>query len=500
VRLHRRVGEAIERLAQRRPDPPLADLAYHFVQAASPDTADKAIDYATRAGDRAADALAHEEAARFYEMALQSIAFKVAGSETQARRGWLHARRAQAFGALGQWALEKTEIEQALQHIDPLQIERRCELLQEMAGASFHLFDVSSTKRLATQAAELAEQVRRPDVAGKALAWLGACQQAEGDLDGAIVWYRTAVEKAGKTKTNTEVHPIGLLSHYLAGRSTEAIGLGAHAVEIARSSRDTGFTMYSLPHFGLILGSVGRYAEAAKLFDEAGQFGRKYGVRPLLARATAMAAGFHLSMFDFEEAAALGFEARELGRSAGYAPSVVSAGIDLLLSFARRHDPGSAEALLQETAAAAATTPGWHQWLWQLRLCQARAELALARGAFDVAVVDASEGINRSQVRGRPKYQTLGLITRAHALRGLGRIPDAIADARSAVIVARRTADPALLLQALDAQLSLDGDDASSAEALALDVRISCELPNETIRQRFTESEVVQRVRRSSSA
>ena len=43
--------------------------------------------------------------------------------------------------------------------------------------------------------------------------------------------------------------------------------------------------MYSLPQLGLILGSVGRYAEAAKLFDEARQFGRKYGVRPLLADA-----------------------------------------------------------------------------------------------------------------------------------------------------------------------------------------------------------------------
>ena len=81
VRLHRRVGEALERLTQGRPDPPLADLAYHFVQAASADTADKAIDYATRAGDRAADTLAHEEAARFYEMALQSLEFTPAGPE-----------------------------------------------------------------------------------------------------------------------------------------------------------------------------------------------------------------------------------------------------------------------------------------------------------------------------------------------------------------------------------------------------------------------------------
>src|SRR6266581_3781439 len=66
VRLHRRIADAIERLSQSKPNPPLAELAYHFSQAASADVADKAIDYAIRAGDRAADALAHEEAARLF--------------------------------------------------------------------------------------------------------------------------------------------------------------------------------------------------------------------------------------------------------------------------------------------------------------------------------------------------------------------------------------------------------------------------------------------------
>ena len=81
-------------------------------------------------------------------------------------------------------------------------------------------------------------------------------------------------------------------------------------------------------------------------------------------------------------------------------------------------------------------------------------------------------------------------------MHGLGRTRDAIADARQGVVVARVTADPALLLVALDALLALDGDDESLAEARALDVRISSALPNETIRQRFVESDVVQRVRR----
>jgi len=129
-------------------------------------------------------------------------------------------------------------------------------------------------------------------------------------------------------------------------------------------------------------------------------------------------------------------------------------------------------------------------------LCQVRAELALAGSAYDTAVTEASEGIRQSRARERPKYEVLGLITRAHALHGAGRTYDAVADAREGVNVARRTADPALLLLAFDALLALDGDDASAAEAHALDAQISSALPDQRMQQRFRESDVVQRVRR----
>ena len=151
---------------------------------------------------------------------------------------------------------------------------------------------------------------------------------------------------------------------------------------------------------------------------------------PLLARATAISAGFHLNVFDFEGAEALHLEARQLAQSLGFAPPVVSAGID------------------------------------------------------------------QSHTKGRPKYEALGFVTRAHALHGLGKTRDAIADARQAVVVARGTADPALLLLALDALLALDGNDEMAAEARVLTDRILSALPDETMRRRFTESEVVQRIRR----
>src|SRR5260370_42703476 len=137
--------------------------------------------------------------------------------------------------------------------------------------------------------------------------------------------------------------------------------------------------MYSLTHLGLNLTATGRYAEAIKTFHEARSFGRKYGAIPMLARATAMEAGLHLTLFDFEGAEALQSEACELARGVGFVPPIISAGIDSLLTFARLHEPGRAERLLEETAAAAASTAGWHQGLWRRPLPQARARLEFAR-------------------------------------------------------------------------------------------------------------------------
>lgn len=165
------------------------------------------------------------------------------------------------------------------------------------------------------------------------------------------------------------------------------------------------------------------------------------------------------------------------------------------MTFARRHDPGRAERLLEETAAAAASTAGWHQWLWQLRLTQARAELALDRDAFDEAIVTATDSIEQSRARGRPKYEALGLITRARGLHALAKTRDAIADAKTAVSVADRTGDPALLVLTLDALISLDGTDELATRARAVIDGIDESLPDEGMRQCFVESEVVRRIR-----
>jgi tetratricopeptide (TPR) repeat protein len=73
LKMHRETGEALAELYRQDPGPHLAELAHHFLAAAPAGDAATAVDYAHRAADRAAAALAYEEAARLYHSALQAL-------------------------------------------------------------------------------------------------------------------------------------------------------------------------------------------------------------------------------------------------------------------------------------------------------------------------------------------------------------------------------------------------------------------------------------------
>jgi tetratricopeptide (TPR) repeat protein len=235
--------------------------------------------------------------------------------------------------------------------------------------------------------------------------------------------------------------------------------------------------------------STGQYAEALHVFEEARRLGREYRLDTLLARAISMSAGVHLEIFNFARAESLAQEARDLARSSNFQPPAVSAGIDLLLTYARQGEAGRADSLIDEVASVAEQTSGFHGWLWRIRLAEARAELALARSVPEDAIHWAGEAIAQSRERGRVKYQVLGLTTRAQALIDLQRTKDAIADLRAAVALARPTADLALFLRAATGLIAIDGDDALADEAQEVMARIAANLPDPDMRLQFERAE-----------
>jgi class 3 adenylate cyclase len=83
VMLHRQIGNALEAFYGPNVEAHLSELAHHFYQAAPGGDVDKAIDYATRAGERAVGQLAHEEAAEHYNLALQALDLTDAADDRQ---------------------------------------------------------------------------------------------------------------------------------------------------------------------------------------------------------------------------------------------------------------------------------------------------------------------------------------------------------------------------------------------------------------------------------
>jgi DNA-binding SARP family transcriptional activator len=92
MQLHRDAAEALEAVHSDDLGPHLTELTHHYVAAAPTGVADQAVEYARRAGDRAADQLAYEEAARLYEMALTLVDEPAARADLLLALGDAHAR------------------------------------------------------------------------------------------------------------------------------------------------------------------------------------------------------------------------------------------------------------------------------------------------------------------------------------------------------------------------------------------------------------------------
>ena len=209
LRLHSQAGEALQALYADDEEPHLAELAHHFAQAAPTGTAGRAVDYARRAGDRAAALLAYEEAARLYRMGLAALGV---GSE-------------------------RDEV-------------ARCELLLALGDAEARGGTFGTAQETFVRAAEVARGLGAPDLLGRAALGYG----------GRHVWFRAGkdarlialLEDALKAQPKRDSGIRAMLLARLAGALRDQpvyerrSALTAEAVEIARRLGDPEVLAYTI--------------------------------------------------------------------------------------------------------------------------------------------------------------------------------------------------------------------------------------------------------------
>jgi DNA-binding CsgD family transcriptional regulator/tetratricopeptide (TPR) repeat protein len=203
VRLHRQVGEALEALWEANPEPHLAELAHHFVQAAPGGDVDRAVNYARRAGDRALALIAYEESARYYHMALQALGLRA-----------------------------------------PVGEALRCDLLLALGDAQWRAGDTASARHSFQQSASIARSLAAPEQFARAALGVGKIGVLVSPLGGvdpdevALLEEALTLLDAGDSALRARVLArLSYALHHHDARERRA-ALSREAVEMARRMGD----------------------------------------------------------------------------------------------------------------------------------------------------------------------------------------------------------------------------------------------------------------------
>jgi DNA-binding SARP family transcriptional activator/tetratricopeptide (TPR) repeat protein len=208
ARLHLRVGEALERLEGSAPEPPLAELAHHFSLAPPARGAPRAVEYAERAARHATEILAYEEAARLYQVALESLA---------------------AAGLDG---------------------ERRCALLLACGDAQTKAGDAGGARATFRQAADAARRLGSPRLLAQAALGYGSAGQMAGGVhdEEGVALLEEALAAVGEGDDPLRARLLARLAIDLSfsDERQRRAELSGEAVEIARRVGDTSGLGFAL--------------------------------------------------------------------------------------------------------------------------------------------------------------------------------------------------------------------------------------------------------------
>jgi predicted ATPase len=205
--LHRHVGLALEKLFADRPEPHLAELAHHFLEAAPAGELDKGLRYATAAAERAASRLAYEDAAQLYERALHAL---------------------ELTGGNG---------------------ARRCDLLLALGGAYARAGSVQPARAAFRRAARCARRLRSAERLAQAALGFGGPRATYGIVDEEVVGLlEEALAALGSGDEEPRARLLARLAMelYFAGAPERLATLAEEAVKIARDAGEPATLAYAL--------------------------------------------------------------------------------------------------------------------------------------------------------------------------------------------------------------------------------------------------------------
>lgn len=208
LNLHRALGQALEEQSGQDPSSNLAELAYHFFQAAPLGEAEKAIGYAIRAADQAGSQYAWEDAAAHFDRAIRALELR-----------------------------------------EPIDQERRGELLLKLGHSLIRAGQVERARETFLRTAEVARNVDAPELLAASALGYGKHTMAIGVSDRILVGLlEDALDRLGDVDTPLRVDVMTRLALelYYSDDVERREELSSEAVEVARKIEDPEALSYAI--------------------------------------------------------------------------------------------------------------------------------------------------------------------------------------------------------------------------------------------------------------
>lgn len=183
---------------------------------------ERAIEYLTRAAERASREAAQRQAADLLSQAI-AITEEV---DKPALLGELSHKRGQALLEACLWVEARPEFVAALTTARSENLDQLVKILLELAEVDFYLQDVSGQREHVIEALEQAEAAQRGDIVVPAMVKLGDVETNLGNLKEAVSLYERALAQGG------DAHHVLGRAYYWLGRYTDALAHLRPAVEL----------------------------------------------------------------------------------------------------------------------------------------------------------------------------------------------------------------------------------------------------------------------------
>ena len=452
--LHRAVGAAIEELYQDRLADHYQKLAHHFV--IGEDWA-RAFEYLVRSGDRAKDAFANQTALDFYAKALD-VAPRVSPPLAPRRIIDVHQSRGQILRLMGrpegipEFHRMLALAREAGDRFAEAQALVDLSLSHWLTMSTEH---VPSTKAFAEEALAIGREIGDEDAVAKSLSYLGLVHQMKGDLARGDEYLEESlrISEARGFKVAMAQNLTWLGAH--AGWRADfgkAIALSRRAEETARDTHDGLSELIGMAFRCLALIGLGDYVQGQAVIKEGMTLAREREVAWILGRLTNSLGWLHQELGDFRRAAELDRESQQLGHAIKNPNVEVSALINVGWDHFHLGEADQSLAVLEDSQVRVEKFGfGAHHWRWRIHVAACLAEVLLAQGQPDKALVQAEKALLKAEETGSQKY-----LGKAHLLRGgiaLGAADStrAEADLRQALSIGQRIGYPNLVWPAAHA-------------------------------------------------